>query len=238
MTLRDSSRGPAHLFASGACIALALVAGCSRQPPALAQAAPDAPPSSLESSPSFRDFMRRVLGRGNTLEETCRADTPESVRVTLYHGLPQPSMPSDRAGEFDRAGYTVLIVADAEGAIARWHGIGELLTGYGFRTYGLQGVRLDGNGWRQVQQSLRDPRFLRIEPHATRKGKFPPDGSFSSWSIEHCREGQYRLLMRDGDPDDAGSREFRRVARTILRLAGDVYPGDADHRPRLQPRIR
>jgi hypothetical protein len=197
-----------------------------------------AAPSHLEPSPSFRDFMRRALGPGQSLEEMCRAGSPESVRVTNHHGRAQPAMPQERWDKVlhaEPAGYTVLLIASDDGAVAHWHGIGELSGGYGFRTYGAQAVRLDGNGWRQVHQLLREPRFLRIEPFAEEVGEFAPHTEPSPLWIEHCRDGSYRQVMRIGAPDDPGTREFLHVAQSILRLGGNVYPGVRDHPRHILP---
>jgi hypothetical protein len=223
-------------WATCICAAALLLAGCDRHVQTGERERAPPKPTTLAPSPQVVDFTRRLFGPGRSLADACVAGSTETIRIIRYDGLAQPALPSERgdgARPFGPAGYTVRLLADGEGAVAQWHGIGELHEGYGFVLYGAQSVRLDGNGWRQVQQWMREPRFLHMEPFSVEMGEFAPHTEPPDWWIEHCRDGRYRLLGRVGEPDDDGSREFHRVARSVLRLSGDVYPGDPDDPRRL-----
>jgi hypothetical protein len=130
----------------------------------------------------------------------CSPGTSEAVRL----------VDMDSGGTL---GYSLAITADAHGAVAIWQGIQR--TGAGkYQAYGPKGMRLDGNGWRQVRQALTEDYVL-------------PD-SFSQpppTFLVTCLAGERTRV-------DAATEwaKVDRIAVAMRRLAGNYYSPPA-HAP-------
>jgi hypothetical protein len=162
-----------------------------------------------EAIATHRDFITGIFGEGQALVDTCKPGVPDAVRLTFH----------DPA--FERA-FTLGFTAEAKGAVAMWQALREDATTHRVQTVGVQGVRMDGNGWRQVQQLLRDPRFVALPPQKVEPtgGRYRPEGD--TYRIESCFDGQYRLTVRN-KPDAEVDRALFRAAQGMQRLAGGVY---------------
>lgn len=186
------------------------LAACSRPPPP----APEPESAELQrvraqSDQTHRAFMAGLYGEGQALIDTCKPGAPESARLTFHDP------------DFKRA-FTLGFVAEAKGATAMWQGLQQDAATKRVATVGVQGVRLDGNGWRQVRQSLTNPDFATLPPEALSPvgPRYRDQGD--TWRIESCLAGNYRLTTRH-KPDADRDRDFLRAARGMMRLAGSLY---------------
>ena len=181
--------------------------------------APPAPPPLVETPEQLktradavathRAFMHGIFGEGQALVDACKPGAPEAVRLT-FHDV-----------RWERA-FTLGMVASGKGADAMWQGLREDRDAKRVVTVGVQGVRMDGNGWRQVRQSLTAPNYTSLPPeqliaYGTR-GRFDGD----TYRIESCLDGKYRLTTRH-KPDPVRDIDLLRAAQGMQRLAGSVY---------------
>lgn len=191
-------------------LAMLLLSACRGSPPPLPHVeTPGQLKTRAAAVATQRAFMSGIFGEGQALVDNCKADTPETVRLT-FHDV-----------RWERA-FTLGIVAQGKGAVATWQGLREDTANKRIVTVGVQGVGLDGNGWRQVRQSVTQPRFTTLPPeeliaYGTR-GRWDGD----TWRIESCIGGQYRLTTRH-KPDPERDIDFIRAAQGMMRMAGSVY---------------
>ena len=190
-----------------ALVALLLLAGCSREP-----AAPVAAPApvitdkqAIEAATANERRYQDALAKGDLAFLECAAGSPESVRLV--------EMADD-----DSQGYSLAITADARGAVAIWQGINHV-GGDKYQAYGPHGMRLDGNGWRQIRQLLGDEAFVQhARPNA------PGAASTASRAfVVSCLDGERRVVDRFGGSSPNGPTEYERAVVTMRRLAGNYY---------------
>ena len=190
---------------------LALVlAGCEEPPkPRPHVETPEQQKIRAEAVATQRAFMSGILGEGQALVDNCKPDTPDTVRLTFHDA------------RFERA-FTLGIVAAGKGSDGLWQGLREDREAKRVVTVGEQGVRMDGNGWRQVRQSLTQPNYTTLPPETLMpygaRGRWDGD----TWRIETCFGGQYRLTTRH-KPDPERDIDFIRAAQGMMRMAGSVY---------------
>jgi hypothetical protein len=153
--------------------------------------------------------MAGLFGEGQALIDTCKPGAVESVRLTFHDP------------DFKRA-FTLGIVAEEKGALAMWQGLQRDAASKRVSTVGVQGVRFDVNGWRQVRQSLLNPNYSTLPPEALSPigPRYRDQGD--TWRIESCLDGAYRLTTRH-KPDAYRDRDFLVAARGMMRLAGSLY---------------
>jgi hypothetical protein len=198
-----------NLLAAG--VVAACLAACSGDvpPPSAPVESADMQRVRAEAVATHRAFMTSIYGEGQALVDNCKPGAPEAVRLT-YHDA-----------RWERA-FTLGIVAAGKGADAVWQGLREDREHKRVVTVGVQGVRMDGNGWRQVRQSLTTPNYRSLPPeqliaYGTR-GRW--DGE--TYRIESCLDGQYRLTTRH-KPDPDRDIDLIHAAQGMMRLAGSVY---------------
>ena len=158
---------------------------------------------------THRAFMTGIYGEGEALVDACKPGAPEAVRLTFHDA------------RWERA-FTLGMVAEGKGAVATWQGLREDRANKRVVTVGVQGVRMDGNGWRQVRQSLTAPNYTSLPPepliaYGTR-GRWDGD----TYRIESCLDGKYRLTTRH-KPDPQRDIDLIHAAQGLMRLAGSVY---------------
>jgi hypothetical protein len=195
-------------LALAAAVSIAACTGCGRDVATPVATAPPAPvptdKQAIEAATANERLYQDALAKGNlAFLAACAPGSPESVRLV--------EMADD-----DSQGYSLAITADTRGAVAIWQGINHV-GGVKYQAFGPQGMRLDGNGWRQIRQLLGDPAFAE---HAR------PDmpGSARSASrafVVSCLDGERRMVDRFGGAD--ASSEYERAVVTMRRLAGNAY---------------
>lgn len=191
-------------------VALTLLSACSSPPPPAPRVdTAEQQKTRAAAIATHRAFMTGVLGEGQALVDNCKADVPDAVRLTFHDA------------DWERA-FTLGIVAAGKGAVATWQALREDVANRRVVTVGFQGVGMDGNGWRQVRQSVTQPHFATLPPEA-----LIPYGSRGRWDgdtyrIETCIGGTYRLTTRH-KPDPEVDRDVIRAAQGMMRMAGGVY---------------
>jgi len=189
-------------------VALMAVAGCGRD------AAPAKPivtaaqldKQAIDAATATERRYQSALAKGDlAFLGECRPGSPESIRLV------------DIAGEGAR-GYSLAITADAHGAVAIWQGL-QHVGGGKYQAYGPQGMRLDGNGWRQLQQMLMELHLDEVRPggDGIAPKRAPGGGPF----FAYCLDGQAHLGTRaQRVVDDSGAEQ---LAVRMRRLAGNYY---------------
>lgn len=199
-----------------------MLLGCqAREPQAPAAARSTATVPTAAEAEAMRVAMRRasllhrrsveaLLGEGRALVDTCGAGTPDGLRLTVSRTRHGSAM------------FVLDLAADAKGAVATWHAFRWDDDARRFAALPVQGVRLDGNGWRQARQLVLDPRFVRLAP--VDAGGLNAE----TWVMESCIHGRYRIVQRTA-PRDAND-PFVRAARGIVALAGEAceLPGEEE----------
>lgn len=191
-------------------LALALLAACSQPPqPLPVEESPELLRVREQSNATHRQFATGLFGEGQALVDTCKPGATESVRLTFHDP------------DFKRS-FTLGIVAEEKGALAMWQGLQQDAASKRVSTVGVQGVRFDVNGWRQVRQSLLNPNYSTLPPETLSPigPRYRDQGD--TWRIESCLGGQYRLTTRH-KPDAYRDRDFLVAARGMMRLAGSLY---------------
>jgi hypothetical protein len=200
-----------HRAPTTAVAVLLVIAACSNDaaPPPAPVESPDMQRVRAEATATHRTFMTGIYGEGEALVDTCKPGSPETVRLTFHDA------------RWERA-FTLGMVAEGKGAVATWQGLREDRANQRVVTVGVQGVRMDGNGWRQVRQSLTAPTYTSLPPepliaYGTR-GRWDGD----TYRIESCLDGKYRLTTRH-KPDPLRDIDLLHAAQGMMRLAGSVY---------------
>ncbi len=195
--------------ALAAALSITLVGGCGRDPaPAAAPAPVITDKQAIEAATANERQYQDALAKGDlAFLAACGPGAPDSVRLV--------EMADD-----DSQGYSLAITADVRGAVAIWQGINHVGGGK-YQAYGPHGMRLDGNGWRQVRQSLTESSFVSGEKVVDGDGLFvAPTRSF----LVFCLEGERGVASTP-----TASAEFDRIAVRMRRLAGNYYspPGSS-----------
>lgn len=218
-TSRRDGAAPRAVFLG---IGMGLLLGCqARDPQAAATAGSAAREPTAAEAEAARVAVRRasllhrgaidkLLGKGHALVDTCGAGTPDGLRLTVSPARHGSAM------------FVLDLAADAKGAVATWHAFRWDDDAQRFVALPVQGVRLDGNGWRQARQLVLDPRFLRLAP--VDAGGL----NVETWVLESCTHGRYGFVQRTA-PRDAND-PFVRAARGIVALAGEAceLPGEEE----------
>jgi hypothetical protein len=191
-------------------IAALLLAACSKPaPPPPHVETPKQLQTRTEAVATQRTFMTGIFGEGQALVDTCKGGSPDSARLTFHDA------------RWERA-FTLDIVNEGKGAVATWQGLREDRDNNRVVTVGVQRVGLDVNGWRQVRQSVAQPRFTTLPPEALvpygTRARFDGD----TWRVETCLGGKYWLTTRH-KPDPERALDFIRAAQGMMRLSGGVY---------------
>lgn len=182
--------------------ALLALAGCGRDPAPVAAPAPViTDKQAIDAATANERLYQDALGKGElAFLPTCAPGSPETVRLV--------EMADD-----DSQGYSLAMTADARGAVAIWQGINHVGGGK-YQAYGPHGMRLDGNGWRQVRQLLGDPVFAqRARPEMPSSTP-----SAARAFVVMCLDGERRTVERFD-----GSNDYERAVVTMRRLAGNHY---------------
>jgi hypothetical protein len=195
-----------------AILALLLLAGCSRAPapPVAAPAPVITDKQAIEAATANERLYQDALAKGElAFLASCAPGSPESVRLV--------EMADD-----DSQGYSLAITADAHGAVAIWQGINHVGAGK-YQAFGPHGMRLDGNGWRQIRQLLGDPAFAQQA-----RPDMPGSASIASRAfVVTCLDGERRTVDRFG----GRSGDYERAVVTMRRLAGNYYSPPGSRQP-------
>jgi hypothetical protein len=185
---------------------LAVLAGCDRAPPAApgpstAQRDQQAIAAATERERAYQ----AALAKGDLpFLGGCAPDAGDSIRL----------VESGNGND----GYSLAVVADDRGAVAIWQGL-QHAGGGKYSAFGPHGMRLDGNGWRQLRQALLEPDFATgAEPVAepARVQRVYPDAF-----IAYCLDGHAFLAAAPAATDERLA--FERTAVAMRRLAGNYY---------------
>jgi hypothetical protein len=190
-----------------AILVLTGLAGCKREPaPVTAPAPVVTDKQAIEAATAVERKYQDALAKGDlAFLATCAPGSPEAMRLV--------EMAPD-----DAQGYSLAITADARGAVAIWQGI-RRLGPKNYQAYGSQGMRLDGNGWRQLRQLLVESPFA--EGERVGDSLSTPPRSF----LVSCLDGKRGIARASVYPG-----AFDRIAVRMRRLSGNYYspPAAAD----------
>jgi hypothetical protein len=184
-------------------LALALLAGCGRDAaPVQAPSAVQTDQQAIAAATATERKYQDALAKGDlAFLAECAPGSAESMRLV--------EMAAD-----DAQGYSLAVIADARGAVAIWQGI-QRLGDRKYQAYGPKGMRIDGNGWRQLRQQLLESSFVdEAEVPNTSFLSSRPPGAF----LVSCLDGGRRLARATDGPGD-----FDRIAVRMRRLAGNYY---------------
>jgi hypothetical protein len=192
-----------------AIVGLALLAAACGRDDAARTPAPSAAQldkQAIDAATERERGYQAALGKGNLpFLDGCAPNSVDAIRLVDI-------------GTGGSQGYSLAIVPDPRGAVAIWQGI-QHVGGGKYSAYGPNGMRMDGNGWRQVRQSLVEPDFaLGAEPVAepARVQRAYP-ATFIAW----CVDGAAFLVAEPTSPDERFA--FERTAVAMRRLAGNYY---------------
>jgi hypothetical protein len=184
-----------------ASVVLAGLVGCKREPvPITAPKPVVTDEQAIQAATATERQYQNALAKGDlAFLAKCAAGSPEAMRLV--------EMAPD-----DAQGYSLAITADTRGAVAIWQGI-RRLGPKNYQAYGSQGMRLDGNGWRQLRQLLVESPFA--------EGGRPVDDSLTlpprSFLVS-CLAGERRMARAPDSP-----AAFDRIAVRMRRLSGNYY---------------
>ena len=204
--------------ALAAALSIAALAGCGRDAPTPGATPAPAPTpvltdkQAIEAATANERLYQDALAKGDlAFLAECAPGAPDSVRLV-------------EMAEDDSQGYSLAMTADARGAVAIWQGINHVGDGK-YQAYGPHGMRLDGNGWRQVRQLVGDEALVR-RARPDMPGSAP---SASRAFVVSCFDGERRTVDRFGGTSPGGPTEYERAVVTMRRLAGNYYspPGHA-----------
>ena len=185
-----------------------LLAACSRDPAPVAAPAPViTDKQAIDAATANERLYQDALAKGDlAFLAGCNAGAPESIRLV------------DLSGD-SASGYSLAITADARGAVAIWQGLSRTPAGT-YQAFGPQGMRLDGNGWRQLRQKLMEA-VASANP-GVRSGIPQPRQALPNPFVAYCLEGRPSVAWAEAAFPD-GSRGFESLAVSMRRLSGNRY---------------
>jgi hypothetical protein len=188
-------------------VAMVAMAACGRagapQPAAPSSAQLDK--QAIEAATARERNYQAALAKGDLayLDE-CATGATDSIRLV--------EVGADRS-----QGYSLAVLPDARGAVAIWQGL-QHAGGGKYTAYGPQGMRLDGNGWRQLRQALVEPDFaLHVEP-VTLPWK---PRAYPQAFIAYCLDGHPFSAAAPASADERLA--FERTAVAMRKLGGNYY---------------